>query len=1463
MKRRLNVKFLAILTAATALSLVTVYLLHEFFDSRNADGLIARATEAYEQGNMEDAVKFQRRYVYHRPDDLLELAKLSKYFRERYEGLDYHNARNFSEAYQTTKNAIRDIRDADNREQLHEAELELRRDMVAFAMKYGPLSEAVDNLKVLCSLDDVEDKIELQTKLARCQIGLGQESEGQSVLGEIIGFDPISQTFQVASTDPKSFDAYILLAMAYRQKLDNETAEKILEKLVEANKDSYDAYLKRCRYWQGIKSTEYENRALADIEEALRLAPDEVDVLITAADVFLRADRLDDAKRVLDHGREKHPDEVQFFRWLAAWADQSKDINQAIKYIEEGLALDEDNLDLAWFRANLTLASGNIEAVKGYLKDLRKEKKITTVLPDFLEATIKMADGDFLGASEQLEKIRPLVPAQLSTFRPAIDSRLAICFKNLKQFDRQIAVIERMIQGDRENLDYRWELVRAYFDANNIVKATEVRTELQDLMVRKNESTPVRYLKLDFDLAVAQELRRAKSERDWVAANSIMRRISQQGDDAVPLTVKRQLALQLLRAQGRDADVQRLENIVATGDDIHGQLTLIDKIYRESGYDAAIQKIDELERQAQDPSVQYLIRLARAQVISFARPGNASQLLDQIANDVDDFSDKQRAAFWRRMAVIQQQRGDLEAARSLYQRIVAINPRDVTLQIDLFDVAIAMKDDAGVERAISEIERLVGDSGAEYQACEAARILWRQDSVSQADLQRTEDLITRARRKRPNWVLLDRLEADRLARAGDVAGAIEVLDRIVREGSAGAADQILKRQLMRLLVSEKRNDEAQRLLDTIPPEQRTRMDEQIAQILSGKTPVITPQQPADFDYDSNSRNPQDHLDAAAKFIARQRFAEAEQALTRAIQTGPNRMEPWMAMVGFLVKSNRLNDAESVIRNAQLQLPEYLVPLTIGQCYELLGSADYREQARHQLERAHRANPHDLNALKALAAFHLRARQPEQAKAYLTQILATSEGSPENTRPTVNWARRELAVMMVSSPVARRQYRNYVQARDLIEKNANLEGTLERDDLVVYSQLASLRNDIDSRQHAIEKLESAKQSRELSSAELFELAKLYHATNQWELCREMVATILQKEPANASVRLNWIQWLLENRETDEAQRLLGEMDAASLPPAFDAARQQLNAELLARTGQLDAYRNELKKLLPDSRSADSANDILEFAQQAERIANDEDNDKLRAIAEQLYRRVEQLVPAGRLVLASYLARRGGKSNVEEAARLCQEASSSEPADRVARAMYVVVSENLDVCTPSSIYFRQLETMVKAIHDPSQRSMLLAGMDEMRGRIDEAMQTYQRFLDSSESDEFEKARAANNLAYLLALQDEGTKSGSLIEHSESVFGPIDEIIDTRAMVHMARNEHDKAKADLQKLITHGNESPVIYFHLALVQLRSGELPQARQSLERAKGLGLTAGKLKPIERQKLDQLSRQLDERISQR
>jgi uncharacterized protein HemY len=114
------------------------------------------------------------------------------------------------------------------------------------------------------------------------------------------------------------------------------------------------------------------------------------------------------------------------------------------------------------------------------------------------------------------------------------------------------------------------------------------------------------------------------------------------------------------------------------------------------------------------------------------------------------------------------------------------------------------------------------------------------------------------------------------------------------------------------------------------------------------------------------------------------------------------------------------------------------------------------------------------------------------------------------------------------------------------------------------------------------------------------------------------------------------------------------------------------------------------------------------------------------------------------------------------------------------------------------------------------------------------------------------ALNNLALLWAL--EGTaldRSLRLICQAIDIYGPIPQLLDTRATVYLARNESQKALNDLKMANTKAPDA-AHYFHLAQAyqQLAQGQL--ASETLAEADRLGLRRDRLHPLERSTLDRI-----------
>src|SRR5262249_30836121 len=110
---------------------------------------------------------------------------------------------------------------------------------------------------------------------------------------------------------------------------------------------------------------------------------------------------------------------------------------------------------------------------------------------------------------------------------------------------------------------------------------------------------------------------------------------------------------------------------------------------------------------------------------------------------------------------------------------------------------------------------------------------------------------------------------------------------------------------------------------------------------------------------------------------------------------------------------------------------------------------------------------------------------------------------------------------------------------------------------------------------------------------------------------------------------------------------------------------------------------------------------------------------------------------------------------------------------------------------------------------------------------------------------EVRALNNLAWLLALRNHrGAEALPLIQRAIDIYGPRPDLLDTRALVYLAMDRADQARADLTAAIA---DTPTAgrYLHLAHVCEMADDADGAAAALRKAKGLGLKRAQLHPVE------------------
>ncbi len=277
------------------------------------------------------------------------------------------------------------------------------------------------------------------------------------------------------------------------------------------------------------------------------------------------------------------------------------------------------------------------------------------------------------------------------------------------------------------------------------------------------------------------------------------------------------------------------------------------------------------------------------------------------------------------------------------------------------------------------------------------------------------------------------------------------------------------------------------------------------------------------------------------------------------------------------------------------------------------------------------------------------------------------------------------------------------------------------------------------------------------------------------------------------------------------------------------------------------------------SQEDAQLVLTLANYMEQMATDDP--AIYPIVEKIWRFYAQQLPGESLRLAAYLGRRGGDAQIAEAFKICQ---THVDANRVMNTIPVgvgILRVNQSRVTPGSKYHKQVQRWFDLADrsDPGSPALMIQ-RSEFEGLVGdfEAFERYLRdYLATDNITPHQKATAYNNLAYVLALRGQGEESMGLVNEAIEILGPISDLRDTRAMVHLAMNNPQMAIEDLDAAIAYGGETPFKFFHKALAELQAGNRTNATEAMRRAIELGLEVDQLNSLEQEQFNSVVDKLD------
>ena len=100
-------------------------------------------------------------------------------------------------------------------------------------------------------------------------------------------------------------------------------------------------------------------------------------------------------------------------------------------------------------------------------------------------------------------------------------------------------------------------------------------------------------------------------------------------------------------------------------------------------------------------------------------------------------------------------------------------------------------------------------------------------------------------------------------------------------------------------------------------------------------------------------------------------------------------------------------------------------------------------------------------------------------------------------------------------------------------------------------------------------------------------------------------------------------------------------------------------------------------------------------------------------------------------------------------------------------------------------------------------------------------------------------------------DGDRALKMVDDAIKTLGPTSDLLDTRAMAHLARGDSKNAIADLT-LALNGSVEPMKLFHLALAYSKAGDKVKANEAWQQAKEKKFDPNQLSEPERKLYDQL-----------
>lgn len=1419
--RKLNIRWLVGIVLGSIGLAIFGFVLHEFQMSRNAPSFLREAKRAQAADRPADAADYLRRYVKLAPNDNEALILY---------GFQLADLNKVAGAYFTLEKALRNDPDRS----------EVHRRLVELAMKLGRFSDAMDHLSVL--LKESPNDAELLEQLSECQLKKGDFKDAAASLELAI------------ASSPQRVLAYVNLANLLLEKLDRASdATETIHQMVSNNPESSDAYLYRGQWsLQRAKQLSSSRRATrespsetpenlrtsaeADAKHALALAPDGADAMAFATAIEQAAGRIDEARKIAQHGIDLYKDKPRFYMILADIESMSGNRTEAVDLLRRSIEVAPDETGLKWILANYLIDQADFDEASKLIEQLREAKHSESSV-NYLDARITFGRNQWSEAIQQFEKIRPSL-SESPDLQKQADLWLGLAYREINSPDQQMLCFRRAIALDPDWPPARLALAESLVSANLLQEAI-----LEYQQVRQNPEAPkVGALGLARAVLLAN-VRQKKTAQNWEEFDEILNQFEKTESSEPQIAILRME--QLLASEQREAANKVITEARQKNPD------RIELWNAEIGLAITNQDWDLVDRLLQETDSQFgdtpQVRLLRGRSLVLRQQTEAKDRLQKLAEPPVTWTEQQRLQLAADFARLFLSIEAYDETEKLAAEVANADPTDLRIRLLTMEVALRTKRADLLEDTLKDVKRLSGKDGPMYLYGDAVRLnLLGKESEALEKLKR-------ARQQRPTWVRIPLLQAEIHERLKQTPAAIEQYLEAIRLGER--APNVTSRVLTHLF-NERRFEEADKLIRKLKESPNLITDD------LARYEVIVSLERGDKDHAlaavqamvNDSERSQDPMWLGQVYATLEKYSNAEEQFQRARTANPQDPKPWVALVRLLVLAGKLAQAEATIEEAKSSIAPDDVMVAAGQCYVFLGDM---KRARACYQSALEQFPTNAVVNRTWIEFLLKANATQEAEVALRKLLKASNGNDESSRENRQWAQRRLAMTLL----AQGSYEQLTEALDLVELNLVATNSKSSDDSRMKALILSKRSSRTDRENAIAILEKLLAQDAASPASLedrFLLSKLYAANGDRAKARTELRKIIVARKNDPRILSSYVRLCLQSEEVGDAELYFDRLQKAA---PNDMLTLDLQTQFLFRKGKYSETLELLRRIGTKALNADAKLELVaatklwcaqrldNFANQLEQASKAEEAKTFNNEAEAFYQQFTEIRPDDILVLAEFLAR---KTQINRALDLLQERMGKSSIDGVI-GLAMAVKNNPAADAGQLKRLQDLLNEGMKNHDPSLRLALIsADLMSWRGDDEGASTLYRELLKRDDRN----VAALNNLAVLLSTSGGDLNLATkLIENAIKLGGPLDALYDTQGLVKLAKGNAADAVLDFQQALTQ-NETAVHRFHHALALAQTQQFSLASSSMERADALQLAEHKLHPHERNALAKLRAQL-------